>query len=131
MAQNPVLDVQEKFGCRIPTQIISNACASGTNAIGHAFQLVRAGLYESVICGGYDPLSELVFTGFDSLQAATPEKIRPFYCNRKGVVLGESAAVLVLESETAAAGRRATGFWRSVGCGIFYDKYQLTQPRTS
>ena len=106
MAQKPVLDVQAKFGWRIPAQIISNACASGTNAIGHAFQLVRAGLYDSVMCGGYDPLSELVFAGFDSLQAATPDKIRPFDRDRNGLVLGEGAALLTLESEDAAAARR-------------------------
>src|SRR5580700_2996214 len=131
MAQKPVLDVQEKFGWRIPAQIISNACASGTNAIGHAFQLVRAGLYESVICGGYDPLSELVFTGFDSLQAATPEKIRPFDRDRNGLVLGEGAAVLVLESEDAAAARRATALGEIVGYGISTDNYHLTQPDPS
>jgi len=131
MAQKPVLDVQEKFGWRIPSQIISNACASGTNAIGHAFQLVRAGLYESVICGGYDPLSELVFTGFDSLQAATPEKIRPFDRDRDGLVLGEGAAVLVLESEKAAAARQASAFAEIVGYGISTDNYHLTQPDPS
>jgi 3-oxoacyl-[acyl-carrier-protein] synthase II len=131
MAQKPVLDVQEKFGWRIPSQIISNACASGTNAIGHAFQLVRAGLYESVICGGYDPLSELVFTGFDSLQAATPEKIRPFDRDRDGLVLGEGAAVLVLESEPAAAARQASAFAEIVGYGISTDNYHLTQPDPS
>ena len=131
MAQKPVLDVQEKFGWRIPSQIISNACASGTNAIGHAFQLVRAGLYQSVICGGYDPLSELVFTGFDSLQAATPAKIRPFDRDRDGLVLGEGAAVLVLESEPAAAARRASAFAEIVGYGISTDNYHLTQPNPS
>ena len=131
MAQKPVLDVQEKFGWRIPAQIISNACASGTNAIGHAFQLVRAGFYDSVICGGYDPISELVFTGFDSLQAATPDKIRPFDRDRNGLVLGEGAAILVLESEKAAAARRATVFGQIVGYGVSTDNYHLTQPDPS
>jgi 3-oxoacyl-[acyl-carrier-protein] synthase II len=131
MAQKPVLDVQEKFGWRVPAQIISNACASGTNAIGHAFQLVRAGLYDSVICGGYDPLSELVFTGFDSLQAATPDKIRPFDRDRNGLVLGEGAAILVLESEKATAARRATVLGEIVGYGVSTDNYHLTQPDPS
>jgi 3-oxoacyl-[acyl-carrier-protein] synthase II len=131
MAQKPVLDVQEKFGWRIPAQIISNACASGTNAIGHAFQLVRAGFYDSIICGGYDPISELVFTGFDSLQAATPDKIRPFDRDRNGLVLGEGAAVLVLESEKTAAARRAAVFGEIVGYGVSTDNYHLTQPDPS
>jgi 3-oxoacyl-[acyl-carrier-protein] synthase II len=131
MAQKPVLDVQEKFNWRIPAQIISNACASGTNAIGHAFQLVRAGLYDSAISGGYDPLSELVFTGFDSLQAATPDKIRPFDRDRNGLVLGEGAAVLVLESEKAVAARRANVLGEIVGYGVSTDNYHLTQPDPS
>jgi 3-oxoacyl-[acyl-carrier-protein] synthase II len=131
MPQKPVLDVLERFGWRIPAQIISNACASGTNAIGHAFQLVRAGIIESVICGGYDPLSELVFTGFDSLQASTPDKIRPFDRDRNGLVLGEGAAVLVLESERAAVARRARVFGEIVGYGVSTDNYHLTQPHPS
>ena len=131
MPQKPVLDVQRAFGWRIPAQIISNACASGSNAIGHAFQLVRAGLYESVICGGYDPLSELVFTGFDSLQASTPDQIRPFDRDRDGLVLGEGAAVLVLESEAAAAARGANVFGEIVGYGVSTDNFHLTQPNPS
>jgi 3-oxoacyl-[acyl-carrier-protein] synthase II len=131
MAQKPVLDVQEKFNWRIPAQIISNACASGTNAIGHAFQLIRAGLYDSVIGGGYDPLSELVFTGFDSLQAATPDKIRPFDRDRNGLVLGEGAALLVLESEKAVAARGGNILGEIVGYGVSTDNYHLTQPDPS
>jgi len=131
MPQKPVLDVQAEFGWRVPAQIISNACASGTNAIGHAFQLVRTGLNESVLCGGYDPLSEMVFTGFDSLQAATPEKIRPFDRERSGLVLGEGAAVLVLESERSAMERGATVFCEIIGYGVSTDNYHLTQPDPS
>ena len=131
MPQKPVLDAQETAGWRAPCQIISNACASGTNAIGHAFHLVRAGLHRTVVCGGYDPLSELVFTGFDSLQAATPEKIRPFDADRSGLVLGEGAAILVLESEAAAAARGATALGEIIGYGVSTDNYHLTQPDPS
>jgi 3-oxoacyl-[acyl-carrier-protein] synthase II len=67
--QKPVLDAQEKFGISSPCFVIANACASGTNAIGHAFECVRSGKYKRVLTGGYDALSELVFVGFDSLQA--------------------------------------------------------------
>src|ERR1700757_1472768 len=108
MPQKPVLDALQANGLRIPMQIIANACSSGANAIGHGFELVKHGLRACVICGGYDPLCELVFVGFDSLQAATPEKIRPFDKNRSGMVLGEGAAFLVLESERCAAHRGTT-----------------------
>src|SRR6266699_2283880 len=97
-AQKPVIDAQESFGISSPYQVIANACASGTNAIGHAFECVRSGRYQRVLAGGYDALSELVFTGFDSLQASTPEKCRPFDRHRTGMVLGEGAAVLALEN---------------------------------
>lgn len=96
LPQKPVLDTQELWPCAAPSQIIANACASGTNAIGHAFRLVRAGHYRRVLCGGYDAISEMVFVGFDSLQASTPEKIRPFDKGRTGLVLGEGAALLGL-----------------------------------
>jgi len=68
-AQKPVIDAQEAFEISAPCQVIANACASGTNAIGHAFECVRSGRYERMLSGGYDALSELVFVGFDSLQA--------------------------------------------------------------
>src|SRR6266446_1386012 len=77
-AQKPVIDAQEAFGIFAPCQVIANACASGTNAIGHAFECVRSGRYHRVLAGGYDALAEMVFVGFDSLQASTPEKCRPF-----------------------------------------------------
>ena len=54
---------RKHFGISAPCQIIANACASGTNAIGHAFECVRSGRYERVLTGGYDAISELVFVG--------------------------------------------------------------------
>ena len=126
-----VHDAQEACGWRGPAQIIANACASGSNAVGHAFQLVRAGLYERVLCGGYDALSELVYVGFDSLQAATPEKIRPFDRNRTGLVLGEGAALLALEELESARERGATILAEITGYGISTDNHHLTQPHPS
>ena len=131
LPQKAVLDAQQVCGIRAPSQIIANACSSGSNAIGHAFDLVSRGLHECIACGGYDPLCELVFVGFDSLQAATPEKIRPFDVNRTGLVLGEGAAFLILESERSAANRGATAVAEVAGYGISTDTYHLTQPHPS
>jgi 3-oxoacyl-[acyl-carrier-protein] synthase II len=114
-AQKPVLDAQETFGISAPCQVIANACASGTNAIGHAFECVRSGRYERILTGGYDALSELVFVGFDSLQASTPEKCRPFDRDRTGMVLGEGARVLA----------EVTGY------GMSTDNFHMTQPDPS
>lgn len=131
MPQKALLDAQAAAGFSCPSQIIANACASGTNAIGHAFQLVRSGLHRAVLCGGYDVISELVFVGFDSLQASTPEKIRPFDRNRSGLVLGEGAAVLALEDLESARRRGAPVLAEITGYGISTDNHHLTQPHPS
>src|SRR5947209_1429860 len=129
--QKPVLDAQAAFGIKAPCQIIANACASGTNAMGHAFECVRSGKYERVLTGGYDAISELVFVGFDSLQASTPEKCRPFDRARSGMVLGEGAAVFALESLETATARGAKILAEIIGYGISTDNHHLTQPNPS
>jgi 3-oxoacyl-[acyl-carrier-protein] synthase II len=129
--QKPVMDAQEAFGIGAPCQIIANACASGTNAIGHAFNCIRSGRYQRVLTGGYDAISELVFVGFDSLQAATPDRCRPFDSERSGLVLGEGAAVLALENLEAAQKRGANILAEIIGYGISTDNFHLTQPDPS
>jgi len=129
--QKPVIDAQEAFGISAPCQVIANACASGTNAIGHAFECVRSGRYERVLTGGYDALSELVFVGFDSLQASTPEKCLPFDRHRTGMVLGEGAAILALENLDAARARGAPVLAEITGYGMSTDNFHLTQPDPS
>ena len=130
-AQKPVIDAQESLGISSPCQVIANACASGTNAIGHAFECVRSGRYQRVLAGGYDALSELVFTGFDSLQASTPEKCRPFDRHRTGMVLGEGAALLELENLDSAQQRGASILAEIIGYGISTDNFHITQPDPS
>src|ERR1700736_1045181 len=129
--QKPVIDAQDAFEVSTPCQIIANACASGTNAIGHAFECVRSGKYRRVLTGGYDALSELVFVGFDSLQVATPEKCRPFDRDRTGMVLGEGAAILALEDLESASKRDAQILAEIIGYGISTDNHHLTQPDPS
>jgi 3-oxoacyl-[acyl-carrier-protein] synthase II len=129
--QKAVLDAQEDAGFRVPVSIIANACASGSNAIGHAFQLIRAGRCDAILCGGFDCVSELVFRGFDSLQASTPEKIRPFDAARTGLVLGEGAALFALENLAHALARGATILGIVRGYGISTDTHHITQPHPS
>ena len=130
-AQKPVLDAQAAFGICAPCQVIANACASGTNAIGHAFECVRSGRYQRVLAGGYDAISEMVFVGFDSLQASTPEKCRPFDRHRTGMVLGEGAAILALENLESAQQRGVPVLAEIVGYGISTDNFHITQPNPS
>jgi len=130
-AQKPVIDAQTVFGISAPCHVIANACASGTNAIGHAFECVRSGRYQRVLAGGYDALAEMVFVGFDSLQASTPEKCRPFDRYRSGMVLGEGAAVLALENLDLARERGTPVLAEIIGYGISTDNFHITQPEPS
>ena len=121
--------VFDALGCSGPITIISNACASGANAIGHAWNLIRSGQSARVIAGGYDELCELVFSGFDSLQALSPTVCRPFDAQRDGLALGEGAAVMALETLASARRRGAEILGELVGYGTSIDRHHLTQPQ--
>ena len=127
-AQQQVADLQQSLGFTGPAMIVSNACASGANAIGHAADLVRAGFADIVLAGGFEALCELVYCGFDCLQALAPDDCRPFDVNRRGLMLGEGAAFLVIESAAHAAARGAKPKGRIVGYGHSTDTHHITQP---
>lgn len=120
--------VFEALGCTGPITVISNACASGANAIGHAWDLIRSGQAERVITGGYDALCQMVFSGFDSLQALSPTVCRPFDAQRDGLALGEGAAIMTLETLESARRRGAEILAELVGYGTSIDQHHLTQP---
>ncbi len=126
--QQQAMTVMTALGFSGPLTIVANACASGANSIGHAFELIRSGRADQVLTGGYDGLSELVFAGFDSLQALSPTTCRPFDANRDGLGLGEGAAVLALESLESARRRDAAILGELVGYGVATDCHHLTQP---
>jgi 3-oxoacyl-[acyl-carrier-protein] synthase II len=111
-----------------PIITVSNACASGSNAIGQAYELVRSGQAERAIAGGYDSLCEMVFSGFDSLQALSPTICRPFDARRDGLALGEGAAILTLETLESAKQRGATILGELIGYASSIDQHHLTQP---
>jgi 3-oxoacyl-[acyl-carrier-protein] synthase II len=123
MPHEPVMQAMSVFHFDSPVRIVSNACASGTSALGLAGQMIRAGTVRRVIAGGYDALSELVFAGFDCLRASTADKCRPFDVNRSGLALGEGAAVFCLEE--GDSGLCITGYGSSA------DTHHLTQPHPS
>jgi 3-oxoacyl-[acyl-carrier-protein] synthase II len=127
-AQRQAVDVMSALGFTGPLTIIANACASGGNAIGHGFEQIRHGRAEQVLAGGYDGLSQLVFAGFDSLQALSTTGCRPFSADRDGLGLGEGAGVLAMESLESAGRRGATILGEVVGYGAATDDHHLTQP---
>jgi 3-oxoacyl-[acyl-carrier-protein] synthase II len=129
LPQQQVLDLQQTLGFRGHTQVIANACASGANSIGHAADLIGSGAADCVLTGGFEALTELVFVGFDCLQATTTEKCRPFDLHRSGLMIGEAAAFLVLESREHAVQRGARVLCRLTGYGHTTDVFHLTQPQ--
>lgn len=127
-ARQQCAEACDAFGLTGPVTIIANACASGANAVGHAFDLVRSGAADRAVAGGYDALAQLVFAGFDSLQALSTTTCRPFDANRDGLALGEGAAVLTLETMESARSRGAQVLAEVTGYGAATDVHHLTQP---
>ncbi len=126
--QQQGLNLSNAFGFQGPLTTISNACASGANAIGHAWEMLRSGRAEKVLTGGYDMLCQLTYAGFDSLQALSPAPCRPFDAQRDGLTLGEGAAILTLETLAHAQKRGAEILGEIIGYGAATDTHHLTQP---
>jgi 3-oxoacyl-[acyl-carrier-protein] synthase II len=127
-AQNQVHDLHQYLGFRGPIMIVANACASGANAIGHGADLIHSGVFDCVLVGGFEALTELIYVGFDCLQAMSSERCRPFDVARNGLMLGEAAAFAVLESETHARARGVNILCELAGYGHGTDLHHLTQP---
>jgi 3-oxoacyl-[acyl-carrier-protein] synthase II len=104
------------------------ACSSSATAIGYAGDRIRLGHVEVALAGGAEGLCRLTYAGFNCLRATSTEKCRPFDAERKGLNLGEGAAVLVLESEERARARGATILAYLAGYGITADAYHMTTP---
>ncbi|TLD41722.1 MAG: 3-oxoacyl-[acyl-carrier-protein] synthase, KASII [Candidatus Jettenia ecosi] len=131
LAHYQAINVLKEFELAGDFTVFSNACASGTNAIGHAFNSLRYGEYDVAVCGGYDTMSEFTFAGFNSLMAVTPTLCRPFDKNRDGLVLGEGAGILILEELEYAIRRNARIVCEIVGYGESSDAYHMTSPDPS
>jgi 3-oxoacyl-[acyl-carrier-protein] synthase II len=123
------------LGLRGPTLANSNSCAAGAIAIGEAFRLVRGGAAPGMLAGGVEaPLAPLTFGAFALIRAMstandTPERAsRPFDAERDGFVMGEGAAVLVLEHLASARARGARVYAEVCGYGATTDAYHMTAP---
>ncbi|AKV02230.1 3-oxoacyl-[acyl-carrier-protein] synthase, KASII [Labilithrix luteola] len=104
------------------------ACAAGNYAIGFAADMIRAGKADVVVTGAAELLQELQFSGFVRLAAMAPAKCQPFDLNRQGLILGEGAGLLVLESEAHAIRRNARLVAEVGGHGMTCDAYHITRP---
>jgi 3-oxoacyl-[acyl-carrier-protein] synthase II len=104
------------------------ACAAGNYAVGLASDLIRAGKADVIVTGAAEMLQELQYSGFVRLAAMAQERCQPFDLNRQGLILGEGAGVLVVESEAHAVKRGATALAEVGGHGMTCDAYHITRP---
>ena len=125
------------LGVRGPILSTANSCASGAVAIGEALGAIRAGEIDAAIAGGAEvPLSPLAFGAFDIIRALSAGRndepaaaARPFDRERDGFVMGEGAALLVLEAADVARRRGARPYAEVLGYGASSDAHHMVQPR--
>lgn len=109
--------------------IFPTACAAGNYAIGYAFDSLKDERLNLALAGGADGFSRIAYTGFNRIYAMASEKCQPFDKNRKGMMLGEGAAILVLESLESALRRKANIYAEVLGYGLSCDAHHMTQPK--
>lgn len=126
------------FGLRGPCLANANGCAAGALAIAEAARLIRGNDVDVMLAGGAEaPLAPLTFGAFTLIRALScantiPERAcRPFDRNRDGFVMGEGAAMLVLEEREHAVRRGAHIYAELLGCGVSSDAYHMTAPLPS
>jgi 3-oxoacyl-[acyl-carrier-protein] synthase II len=123
--------IRHSLGLRGPQASVSTACAAGSNSVGLAYDIIRAGQADVAIAGGVEPFSMLSYSGFTLLKSLTHGALRPFDENRDGTGLGEAACIFVLESASSAEARGATIYGEVAGYGISDDAYHATAPDPS
>jgi nodulation protein E len=129
MANAGASHIAMDLGMSGPTYTVSTACSSANHAIGQAFRLVRDGEADVAMTGG----SEAMFTigmlkAWEAMRVIAPDTCRPFSKDRRGMILGEGGAMMVLEPMDAAKARGAKIFAEICGFGMTADAHHLTQP---
>jgi len=129
MPNAPASQVSMYCGLRGPAFGIVSACASATHAIGLCFQMVRSGAVQCAVTGGAEAaLSFGAIKGWEAMRVMAPDKCRPFSKDRKGMIIGEGAAIAVLETEESARKRGADILGEIVGFGMSADAKDITAP---
>lgn len=129
MANAGASHISMEFGITGPVYAVSTACSSASHAIGQAFRIVRAGEVELAIAGGSEaPFSMGVLKAWEAMRVIAPDTCRPFSCGRRGMILGEGGAMLILEPLEAARARGARIYAEIVGFGMSSDAHHITQP---
>jgi 3-oxoacyl-[acyl-carrier-protein] synthase II len=119
-------NIANYFKIQGPNYLIPTACAAGNYAIGYGFDLIKKGDIDYAIVGGADSFSKVAFIGFHRLYAVAPEKCQPFDKNRKGMLVGEGAGILFLETLESALKRKSNIYAEILGYGISCDAHHMT-----
>lgn len=120
------------FGITGVVFALSSACASASHAVGEAMWMIRSGRCDAAVCGGTEAALTLAsWRGWEALKAMAPDTCRPFSADRKGMVLGEGAATLVLEAWEHAEARGAVILGELLGAGASSDAHHLTMPNAA
>lgn len=138
MNNGPASNISIKYAFQGPVLNVDAACASGAHSIGYAYHLIRMGILDVAVVGGADsPFSRAVMEAWCSMRAlslqndAPATACRPFSADRDGMVLGEGAGIIVLESESSARSRNIVIQAEIKGYGASADSFHLTQPNQS
>lgn len=118
----------ELLGARGPRSTVGMVCVSSAMALLQAADLLRSGVADRAVAGGFEAFSPFIFTGFYCIGAASKTLCRPFDRRRDGTILGEAAALLLLETEEAARERGATPLAILEGGGFAADGVHMTAP---
>jgi nodulation protein E len=129
MANAGASHISMEFGITGPSFTISTACSSSAHAIGQAFWMVRSGTVDMAITAGSEaPFSFGILKAWEAMRVVSPDTCRPFCWGRRGMILGEGAAMLVLEPLEAARARGAPILAEIIGFGMSSDASHITQP---
>jgi 3-oxoacyl-[acyl-carrier-protein] synthase II len=127
-ASDPAFHIAGEFELSGPFQTIVNACSAGGDAIGIGASWIRSGLCDMVIAGGADALYPITYMGFISLMNSDDGPCKPFDTDRKGLNLGEGAAMMILESDTCCKKRGKSPEAFILGYGSAADAWHFTAP---
>ena len=117
------------LGIKGPAFVLSSACASGSHAIIQGMMMIQSGMIDVALVGATDaPFTYGLLKSWDALRVASNDTCRPFCKDRSGLVLGEGAGMLLLESEEHAKKRGARVYAEIVGCGMTSDAGHITRP---
>jgi nodulation protein E len=112
-----------------PTYTVSTACSSSNHALGQAFWMVRSGAARMAIAGGSEAVFSVGFLkAWEAMRVVSPDTCRPFSRDRRGLILGEGGAMLILEPLDAALARGAKIYGEIAGFGMSSDAFHITQP---